>query len=232
MNLPNFILENLAIAPLLALGLTNTALGLAKSIFGANKLSQLHKQPFPTYTETAEQKASRLRAQNMAQSGFTPEEKANYQQQLARSQNTGYQQSVARAPGLSQQILSGINYSNIGAQNDFASRDSARHRENIAYHDKFTSYLQELNNKNIAAQQQNRLLAEQALGLGTQSGIIQGESGILQGALGLAGMDGSTVGIGTTDMTGVGGRIGADPDNPNTGIDDYYRSTIKKSFGQ
>lgn len=194
MDIPHLVFnnENWAIAPLLALGVANLALGLGKSIFAGKKLSDLHKQPLAQYSETPEQKASRLRANEFAQAGFSPEEKAAYQQQLSRSQNTGYQEAVKRAPNMSQQILSGINYTNIGAQNDFASRDASLHRKNIEYSDRFSNYLQELNNKNIAVQQQQRLMAEQALGLGVQSGIMQGESGILQGVLGLAGGDTAT----------------------------------------
>lgn len=199
MNIPHFISEqSLAIAPLLALGAINLGVGLAKSIYGANKLSKLHREKFPLLSETAEQKASRLRANEMAQYGFSPEEKAAYQQQLSRSQNTGYQQSVARAPGLSQQILSGINYTNIGAQGDFASRDAALHRQNIAYSDKFSAYLQELNNRNIQQQQQNRLEAERALGAGISDSIGIATQGANQLALGIA--DG---GVGGGDATGA-----------------------------
>ncbi len=87
---------------------------------------------------------------------------------------------------MSQQILSGINYANVGAQNDFASRDAALHRQNIHYADKFSQYLQGLNNQNIAAQQKARLLAEQALGGGVRDSITTGQQGLNQLALGLS----------------------------------------------
>ena len=174
------------IDPLTALGLTNTVIGLGKSIFAGNQLSKLHRQKFPEYTETPEQKSSRLRAEVMSRHGYTPEETSAFQQKLAQSNNTAFQKSIDRAPGLSQQILSGINYGNVNALNEFASRDANLHRSNIRYADSFSKYLQELNNKNIAVQQENRLMAERALGGGLRDSIGIATQGVNQLALGLS----------------------------------------------
>lgn len=72
-------------------------------------------------------------ALEMSRFGETPEEAANFQQQLTRSQNTGYQRGVDAAPGMAQQLLAGQNYVNVGAQNQHASNVSRQHMDNIRY---------------------------------------------------------------------------------------------------
>jgi len=156
-----------AIAPLfLGLAALQFGKGLYDSIAGSNDLRKLHEQPSPEFSETPEMKASRLRADEMAKQGFTPQEIAARDQKLIRSENTGATKALNIAPGQSQSILAGLNYVNAGAQNDLASRDAALHRQNISYADKFSQQLQSLSNMNIQAQQRNRIMAEQALGRG------------------------------------------------------------------
>lgn len=149
------------------------ALGLVNTFVGLKGLNKLKKEPAPQFAETPEMAASRKRADEMAKSGFTPQEKAAYEQRLARSQNTAFQRSVDRSPGLSQQILAGINYTNIAAQNEMAQRDAELMRSNIRYADTFSKYLQELNNKNVATQIQQRDAAMRAYGQAAQSGMSQ-----------------------------------------------------------
>lgn len=182
----------------LVLGLINTYVGLK----GLNKLK---KEPAPQFAETPEMAASRRRADEMAKSGFTPQEKAAYEQRLARSQNTAFQKSVDRAPNLSQQILSGINYTNIAAQNDMAMRDAELMRNNIRYADTFSKYLQELNNKNVANQIQQRDNAMKAYGQAAQSGMSQLGSFLNYNALkdlyGNGNPDAKVTGVGETTQT-------------------------------
>jgi hypothetical protein len=147
--------------------------GLLNTYEGFKGLSDLNSTPVPKFNETPEQMASRFRAEELAKSGYTAEEKANFDQKLQRSENTAYQRNLAVAPSLAQATLAGINYTNTGAMNQFAANDADLHRENIKYADTFSKYLQELNNKNTEAQLQQRLMAEQALGQAAQSGISQ-----------------------------------------------------------
>ncbi len=140
--------------------------GLANVFAGKSDLERLHAQKFPEYAETPEQQKARLRADAMSAHGYTPEEVAARDQKLIRSENTGFQKGMNVAPNQAQALLSAANYTNAGAQNQFASNDAALHRQNIAYADKLTQQQQNLSNMNIAAQQRNRLAAEQALGQG------------------------------------------------------------------
>lgn len=164
--------------PITLFGAGSLALGLLNTYAGFSGLSELHKQKMPTYKATPEFLASKARADELARGGYSPAEKAAFEQSLSRSQNTGYQRAVDRAPGMSQEILAGVNYSNISAHNDFAARDASLHRENIRYSDQFSKYMQELNNKNVESQQRQRLMAEQALGQAAQSGLSQIAGGI------------------------------------------------------
>jgi len=153
------------------------ALGLLNTFMGFKGLSKMKKQPTPQFAETPEMRASRMRAESMAKRGFTPEEKSAWEQNLNRSQNTAYQRAVDRAPGLAQTILSGITYSNIGAQNDFAAKNAELMRQNIRYADSFSRYLQELNNRNVAEQIRQKELATRAYGQAAQSGLSQSWGG-------------------------------------------------------
>lgn len=155
----------------LALAGLQAASGLYRMFSAKDKLNTLHGQAFPTFSETPEQRASRMRAESMAGAGYTPQETAAFNQKLSRSENTGYQRALDVAPGQAQAVLAGTNYANVGAQNDFASRDAQLHRQNIQYADKFSNMLQQLSNMNIQQQIQNRRMAEQSLGTAANQGL-------------------------------------------------------------
>lgn len=149
--------------PLLLAGL-QAGEGLYSMISGQSKLDELHKQKFSEYSETPEEKQARLSAQERAKGGFTAEENAAREQRLARAENTGYQRAIDTAPTQAKAVLAGINYANVGAQNDWAAKDAEMHRKNIQYADAFTQKLQHMADMNIQSQQKNRLMAEESLG--------------------------------------------------------------------
>lgn len=140
------------------------AKGIADMFSSQNQLDDLHKKPFPLQSETPEQKQLRLEAMDRRNQGFTPAQTSAYQQQLARSENTGYQRTMNVAPGLAGAALAGINYTNTGAVGDFATRDAQQQKENFKTASGFVNQLQSISNNNIAAQQRNRIMAEQSLG--------------------------------------------------------------------
>jgi hypothetical protein len=161
-----------AIAPLfLGLAGLQAVGGLYRMFSAKSGLNTLHSQAFPEFKETPEQRASRMRAEGMAGSGYTPQETAAFNQKLSRAQNTGYTRAMDVAPSQAQAVLAGANYANVGAQSDFASRDAQLHRQNIQYADKFSNQLQQLSNMNIQQQIQNRRMAEQALGQAANQGV-------------------------------------------------------------
>lgn len=63
--------------------------------------------------------------------GYSPEQKANFLQQLTRSGNAAYSKATQVNPNLSSQVQSGINYLNVGALSDFAARDAALRLQRI-----------------------------------------------------------------------------------------------------
>lgn len=138
--------------------------GAVNMFSSQDKLDELHKQQFPLLSEAPETRNARLAAAEAAKRGFTAQETGAYNQQLARSQNTGYQRTMNTAPGLAGAVLAGINYTNVAGQNDLALKDAGLHRQNIQYADKLTQNYQNILNANIATQQRNRIMAEQSLG--------------------------------------------------------------------
>lgn len=159
--------------PISLLGAGSLLLGGLQTWQGLKGLSELHKKKVPSYAETPEMKASRMRAEELAKGGYSPAEKAAFEQKLARSQNTAYQKGRDVAPGMAQELLAGINYTNTGAMNDFAASDAALHRQNIKYADSFARELQDISNMNIQEQLKQRMAAEQALGGAASSGLTQ-----------------------------------------------------------
>lgn len=173
-----------AIAPLIALAVVQGLMGLYQKQKADQELKALHSQKVPSFGETPEMRASRTRANEMAKGGFTPQENAVFQQNLARANNASYNRAMNIAPNQSSAINAGINYANLGALNQHAGQDAALHRQNILYSDKFSQTLQTLSNMNIEKQLQQRLLAEQALGKASQSGLMNIGSAASYAALG------------------------------------------------
>lgn len=191
-----------AIAPLLIPAIvagSQLVSGLYRTAKADSERKKLLKKPLAKYSEVPELRDSRLRANEMAKSGFSPEEKAAFQQQLSRSQNTAYSRAIQTAPNMGSAINAGINYTNIPAINQFAGQDAQLHRQNIKYADTFSSYLQDLNNQNITEQLNMTKAAFGAIGEGKREGIneIAGAPATFA-ALYTAGMGGDTGGAGKT----------------------------------
>jgi len=70
-------------------------------------------------------------AEMKIQEGYSPQERANFFQQLARSGNAAYSKATQVNPNLSSQVQSGINYLNVGALSNFSARDAALRRQRI-----------------------------------------------------------------------------------------------------
>lgn len=148
------------------------AIGLAQSAVGFANLSKLSKQKLPMYQETPEMMASRARANQMAQGGFTTAEQNAFDSRMAQQGNQRYRLGVTQGGGnLSSAINAGINYGNIGAQQQFAAQDAQLQRQNIKYADSFSQYVQNLANMNTSYMQQRRAQQEQAAGGAAQTGL-------------------------------------------------------------
>lgn len=140
------------------IGAATLALGAIQTGVGIYQASQAQD---PTQVEeTQEMKAARARARQMAETGFTPQEKAAFKQSLAASGNTSFRRAVDMGGGnLSAAIRAGINSQQLGAQNQFAAQDAQLRRQNIGMSNSLEQGYQGLKNTQVA--QQNALAAQQ-----------------------------------------------------------------------
>jgi hypothetical protein len=63
-------------------------------------------------------------AEAAVRNGYSPEEVANFQQGLTRSNNASYRRATDINPNLAPAIQAGINYGNVAAQNQFTAADA------------------------------------------------------------------------------------------------------------
>jgi len=148
------------------------ALGGIQTIASHNALKRLNKQPLANYDITPEQQRSYDRAESMARNGYTQEEENAYMQNLSRSNNANYRKAMAYGGNsLAGAIGAGLNYSNLGALNSFASSDAQLKRQNIRYADQMGAAISTQRNRNTALQIQRRDAQERALGQAMQAGI-------------------------------------------------------------
>lgn len=191
-------------------------LGLYQLLKGNDELTKLHQQAVPAYAETNEMKASRARAERLAESGYTPAETAQFRKDVGQDINTKSQRALDIGGGSLGKVIGNIGkIDTMGAESKFAANDAALHRQNIQYADKFSQQLQNLSNMNIEAQLRQRLMAEQALG-----GAIKTGTENLTNALG----SGIVLGIGGGMFGGGGGNTNANPtvDNSPNNIYQLY----------
>lgn len=135
----------------LALGAVQLAAGLAQNA---------NRETPEQYQETAEMKAARSRAAQMAKSGFTPAEKAAFKQSLAATGNTAYRRGVDLAGNLAGALRAVINAQQLNAQNQFAGQDAQLMRQNISQSNALEQGYQGL--KNAQTDQQRQVAAQQA----------------------------------------------------------------------
>ena len=79
--------------------------------------------------KSKQQYATLQDAEAAIRQGFSPEQRASFQSQLARSQNEAYKRAVQSNPNLAGAVTAGLNYTNVGAMSDFASRDAELRRQ-------------------------------------------------------------------------------------------------------
>jgi hypothetical protein len=151
--------------PWLAAGIAAFQLGY--SIYekekASNELDELNAKGRPNFQVSPELRSAYNQAQDLAKYG-TPVQDAAEQQQLVRSQNTGYQKVVDSSPNLAQQALAGINYTNVNAQNQIAARKEDRHFSNIRYAHSLAQAIQGIKNAGTQADISDYNAQQQAYG--------------------------------------------------------------------
>lgn len=138
----------------------------------ANKaLKKLNETPFPEYSEDPRLTSAYNRAEAMSSQGFAPEEKAQFQGQLARSQNATRQSAMDLSGGdMGGAINSVLQANQTGAINQFAAKDAGLRRENIQYADTLASQVQSQQNM----MQQQKIARRQMLETAYGQAVAQG----------------------------------------------------------
>jgi hypothetical protein len=93
--------------------------------------------------------------------GFTPEEAANFQSGLTRTNNAQYRRATDMNPNLAPAIQAGINYGNVAAQNQFAAADAQLRQSKV---DRLTNQITGQSNAQTEADIQNKRDQEIAYG--------------------------------------------------------------------
>lgn len=147
----------------LGLGALQTGL----SLYGLSKIGKQND-----YTISPEIGNAYNRAESMAREGFTGEEEAGFKQNLARSNRLRLQRGLdAGGSGLAGAVNAGINSTNIGALNEFASSDAALKRKNIQYADTLAQAIQHQRNLQTQNLNREREMKQQAYGGALKSGL-------------------------------------------------------------
>jgi hypothetical protein len=154
------------------------ALAGAQALYGiyqserARKQAEAMKEP-GGYEITPEQRTAYERAQEMAKSGYTPEERGQFMQNIAQQQNLGYQRAMRGAQGnqWAGAVLAGVQAPKYGAMADFAARDAALRRQNIRYADQLGADISAQRNRETSRAQSEYSLLQQAYGQARKQGI-------------------------------------------------------------
>lgn len=154
------------------LAAASLALGGYEAFKGAQGLKKLNKEKYPEYSISPELQNSYGRAEQMAGMGYTPQEAANFRQNVAQQQNTGFRQGVNAGGGnLAQALRTGLQAQNLGAFNSFSASDAALHRSNIHYADQLGQQVSNQRNLITGSQVQRRNMLEQAFGGALRQGL-------------------------------------------------------------
>lgn len=154
------------------------ALGGFQTLLGYRGLNRLSKEAMPGYSASPQLTAASNRAQEASQRGYTPEQEAEFKNNLAINQNTAYKNAIAQSGGnLAQAINAGLQSQNINALNQFAADDSAKRQQNIQYADSFAPRFQNIQDENTRNALNYRMMREQALG----NAVSQGQTNLATG---------------------------------------------------
>lgn len=130
--------------------------GVEQSLIGAygfiraeQQRKKYEKMGVPQYSEDPSMTASRLRAEQNAQQGFTPVQKSVFFNNLIKMSQQRLRQGQELSGGsLGQALNAGNTANNLGALNNFAGQDAQLQQENIKYADQFSRNLQTIRNMN------------------------------------------------------------------------------------
>lgn len=117
------------------------------------------KEEVPTAKATPELLSAYRNAKELSKDGFTPEQRAAYMQSLNRQNAQQYRLAVGHAGNsLAGQVQGAINFGNVNALNDFASKNAQLKQQNQRYADSFAKDFQRIDdiNQQIALNMYNK----------------------------------------------------------------------------
>lgn len=139
----------------------------------ANKaLAELAKQKFPEYTDDPRFLNAYNRAEAMTRYGYTPEERAAFEQQMGRARTDAFVQATDMSGGnMGQAIQNVLQANQLDSINKFAASDASLRRENIRYADTLAEALQRQRNLQTQSAIARRQALEQMYGQAKSSGL-------------------------------------------------------------
>jgi Spy/CpxP family protein refolding chaperone len=147
-------------------------LGAIQGLVGLAGLINMSRTPMPNYSISPELRAAKSRSSEMAQMGFTPEQKAEFRTNQADILAANNQNITDMSGGqLSRALNNRGTMSLLRGGNEFAKADAERNRQNILDDYSMTNRIQQ--QMNMATQQEimNRRELERAYGGAMQSGL-------------------------------------------------------------
>lgn len=158
--------------------LFNIGQSLYKDSQAKKALNKLNETPISEISVSPELQNSYGRAESMSKYGFSPEETAAFNQNLARSQSTQFQNAKDIGGGqLSGAINSLDNANNIGAINNFAAKGTGLQLEKIQHADELAGQIQNIKDRKVEDARNRRTMLEQQYG----GAIKQQQENISQG---------------------------------------------------
>jgi len=128
----------------------------------------------PRYSEDSRFTDAASRAEYMATFGFTPQERASFQSDIAAQTAGDYRRGIDMAGGNMSRALGGIiTARTLGAYNRFAAQDAALRRQNIQYADQFSRERQRRADMQTQADMAQYDREQQATGQAISSGLTQ-----------------------------------------------------------
>lgn len=189
---------------MIPLALGSLVLGGVQAAQGLYGLNQVSKMPMPKFGIAPEAQAAYDTAKQQAQYGYAPEQKAAFQQDISRASNTRFQRGVDMAGGnLAGAINAGINSSNLGALNQFASQDAQLQQQKQRYVGQLAGGFQSAQDRQTNLELQRRNAIEQAYGGALKAGL-NNAIGSLNLTQALGGFGGNVAQVGQVPRSKIG----------------------------
>lgn len=158
--------------PIMAIAaLAQAGYGIYQHEKAKSELKKLGRTPYPYPKVSPELQMAYQRAMGMSQTGYTPQERASFENRLAQQQMAGQRQAVQVGGGqLAGAIGAGMRAQQLGAQSMFAAEDARLRRQSMRYADTLAQAMQHQKNIVSDAEMRRRTMEEQALGGAMKAG--------------------------------------------------------------